>query len=140
MRFLNDEEAEFAKLIRSIRPDVRPRRGFKRRLWLRLLAQIEAKHQPSHGSRRSRSDCPVSRQGSQQVILPRLRTLEGPGLLLPRRGGLMRMVSFAPGNGNETYEFWVNSRVVLPLPPTVSRDMRVGRPPHTPPTSRSSLS
>ena len=49
MRYLNDEEAVFAKLIRSIRPDVRPRRGFKRRLLLRLLAQIEAMHLATTG-------------------------------------------------------------------------------------------
>jgi hypothetical protein len=43
MRFLNPMEAEFAKLIRSIRPVVRPRPEWKRGLLLRLLAGLEAR-------------------------------------------------------------------------------------------------
>ena len=74
MRYLNDEEAEFAKLMRSVWPVVRLSPGFKRRLLLRLLAQMEAKHRPLHGSWRSRSDWPVHRQDSQRVILPRRST------------------------------------------------------------------
>ena len=42
MRYMNREEAEFAKIMRSVRPVVRPSKGFKLRLWMRLAAQIEA--------------------------------------------------------------------------------------------------
>jgi hypothetical protein len=74
MRFTNQEEAGFAKLMRSVWPVVRLSPGFKRRLLLRLLAQMEAKHRPLHGSRRSHSNCHIPRQDSQRVILPRLST------------------------------------------------------------------